>query len=128
MNVVVRSTDVDRLGHVNNAKYLEYLEWARIDWYEKAGVPVNRLFEQNIGTVVVNVNINFRHEARMGDVLTIVTRPKRKGNTSFVLEQVIENRDGQTVAEADVTSVAFDLVKRKSIPLLPELDRAFSAR
>ncbi|TGU69096.1 acyl-CoA thioesterase, partial [Mesorhizobium sp. M00.F.Ca.ET.186.01.1.1] len=25
----VQSTDIDVIGHVNNAKYLEYMEWAR---------------------------------------------------------------------------------------------------
>jgi acyl-CoA thioesterase FadM len=27
LTIIVRSTEIDINGHVNNAKYLEYLEW-----------------------------------------------------------------------------------------------------
>jgi acyl-CoA thioester hydrolase/thioesterase-3 len=27
LNIIVRPTEIDVNGHVNNAKYLEYLEW-----------------------------------------------------------------------------------------------------
>ena len=37
IELIVRSTEIDVNGHVNNAKYLEYLEWGREEWYEKAG-------------------------------------------------------------------------------------------
>ena len=38
LEIVVRSTEIDVNGHVNNAKYLEYLEWGREEWYERSGL------------------------------------------------------------------------------------------
>lgn len=126
IEIEVRSTEIDEVGHVNNAKYLEYLEWGREHWYDLTGFGADRLSEKNIGTVVVNLNINYRREARKGEHLNIVTRPVRKGNTSFVLKQEIYNREKQRVADAEVTIVIFDLIKRCSTPIPASLVHVFT--
>ncbi|MDI3328589.1 MAG: acyl-CoA thioesterase [Alicyclobacillaceae bacterium] len=125
LEIVVRSTEIDVNGHVNNAKYLEYLEWGREEWYERAGLPYERFLEMGIQTVTVNININYRKECRQGDRLTIRTRPKKVGRTSFVLEQDIVNQRGEIVADATVTSVTMDAVSRSSRPVPEELARFF---
>ena len=40
LEIVVRPTEIDVNGHVNNAKYVEYLEWGREEWYERNGLPL----------------------------------------------------------------------------------------
>ena len=67
IQIEVRSTEIDVLGHVNNAKYLEYLEWGREDWYNRIGLPFEAFSEMGVGTVTVNININYRKEARLGE-------------------------------------------------------------
>jgi hypothetical protein len=37
LETVVRCTEIDVNGHVNNARYVEYLEWGREAWYEAHG-------------------------------------------------------------------------------------------
>ena len=96
LEIIVRPTEVDVNGHVNNAKYVEYMEWGREEWYEKNGLPYDRLFAFGAVTVTVNINLNFRKECRQGDVLTIVTRPERLGRTSFTLHQEIRKLDGRS--------------------------------
>jgi thioesterase III len=32
IQIEVRPTELDSMGHVNNAKFLEYMEWSREDW------------------------------------------------------------------------------------------------
>ncbi|MGI6125756.1 MAG: acyl-CoA thioesterase [Planifilum sp.] len=125
IQIEVRSTEIDVLGHVNNAKYLEYLEWGREDWYNRIDLPFDLFTEMGVGTVTVNININYRKEARLGEKLTIRTRPLRKGRSSFVLEQVIDNERGERVADAQVTSVTVDLKERKSVPLPQKLAKWF---
>jgi Thioesterase-like superfamily len=53
LEIVVRPTEVDVNGHVNNAKYVEYMEWGREEWYERQGLPYARLFA--LGAVTVNL-------------------------------------------------------------------------
>ncbi|MDW7674483.1 MAG: acyl-CoA thioesterase [Bacillota bacterium] len=127
IEIQVRSTEIDILGHVGNSKYLDYIEWGRDDWYEKAGFSSDRLaLEMDIGTVMVNININYRREARQGEILLVRTKPVRKGVSSYVLHQkIIRKSNGDLVADAEVTSVTMCLTQRRSVPLPAELAQQF---
>lgn len=119
-SIRVRSTDIDMLGHVNNAKYLEYFEWGRFDWIEQTGFAENPLAKK-LAFVVVNVNVTYRHEARRDEQLALSTRLVSRGRSSLKFAQRIENAAGVLVAEAEVTLVCFDLAERKSRALEGEL-------
>ena len=121
LDIVVRSTEIDVNGHVNNAKYLEYLEWGREVWYERAGFPYDRFLEMGYQTVTVNINITYRRECRQGERLTIVTKPLRAGRSSFTLRQEIFNERGELCTEADVVIVTIDASTRRSREMPEEL-------
>jgi thioesterase III len=125
LEIVVRSTEIDVNGHVNNAKYLEYLEWGREDWYEKAGLHYEKFLEMGVQTVTVNININYRKECKQNDRLTIKTSPQKVGRTSYVLLQEIYNQDGEKCADALVTNVTMDEQTRKSSEVPEELRAYF---
>ena len=127
IDIVVRSTEIDVNGHVNNAKYLEYLEWSREAWYENAGLHYDVFLKMGIQTVTVNININYRKECRQGDSLTIRTSPGRAGRTSYVLKQEIVNGAGELCADALVTSVTMDAATRRSRELPERLRALFPA-
>ncbi len=125
IEIVVRPTEIDVNGHVNNAKYVEYLEWGREDWYERNGWPYERLLALGAVTVTVNLNLNYRRECRQGESLVILTRPLRLGRSSFVLSQEIRKHSGTPAADALVTLVTIDPATRKSCPVPEEFARAF---
>ena len=68
--IKVRGFHLDVYQHVNNARYLEFLEEARWD-----GLENNEHFQwmtaNNIAFVVVNININYRRPAVLGDRLPV---------------------------------------------------------
>jgi YbgC/YbaW family acyl-CoA thioester hydrolase len=119
LETVVRCTEIDVNGHVNNAKFIEYLEWGREEWYDRHGYPYDRLRELGAVTVVVNMNVNLRRPCYQGDRLRIVTWTQRRGRTSFVLAQRIEKETGEVVADALVTLVMIDPATGRS-RTLPE--------
>lgn len=125
IQIEVRPTEIDVMGHVNNAKYLEYMEWGREDWYNRSQLPFDVFTEMGIGTVTVHIDINYRKEALLGEKLRIFTRPLRKGRSSFVLEHRILNEQEELVADARVTGVTIDLKARKSVPLPEKLAQQF---
>jgi YbgC/YbaW family acyl-CoA thioester hydrolase len=127
LEIVVRPTEIDVNGHVNNAKFVEYLEWGREEWYEAAGLPYDRLEAMGAATVTVNINLNYRRECRQGDRLTIVTRPAKLGRTSFTLAQEIRKADGEVAADANVVLVTIDPSTRRPCVVPPELARAVEA-
>lgn len=125
LDIIVRPTEIDVNGHVNNAKYLEYLEWGREEWYEAGMLHYDVLMQQGVQTVTVNININYRKECRQGERLTIWTAPQSIGRSSFILEQQIINSQGELCIDALVTSVALDVTTRKSRPVPNELRALF---
>ncbi|AZN42884.1 acyl-CoA thioesterase [Paenibacillus albus] len=125
LELIVRSTEIDVNGHVNNAKYLEYLEWGREEWYEQAELHYNVFLGMGIQTVTVNINISYRKECKQGDKLTVKTAPERAGRTSYVLKQQIVNDRGELCADALVTSVTMDVDTRKGRELPNQLRKFF---
>ena len=124
VSLIVRSTAIDVNGHVNNAKYLEYIEWGREAFYEQAGLSYETLLQQGVITVSVNININYRREAKQNDELTVITRPGRIGRSSFTMEQtLLRERDDALIADASVTLVTVDAVTRASVPVPASLQR-----
>lgn len=126
VSLIVRSTAIDVNGHVNNAKYLEYIEWGREAFYEQAGLSYETLLQQGVITVSVNININYRREAKQNDELTVITRPGCIGRSSFTMEQtLLRERDDALIADASVTLVTVDAVTRASVPVPATLQRLF---
>lgn len=121
MDIEVRSTELDALGHVNNAKYMEYLEWGRFEWVKANGIPLDFFGKSRLSTVLVNVNINFRHEATLGDQLSVRTWLAEMGRSSFRIGQEILNQRGERITDATVTSVMFDTATRASVYIPDDL-------
>ena len=125
LEITVRSTDLDELGHVNNAKFVEYLEWGRFEWYDQTkGAEALAREPGRLGFVVVRIEADYLAEARRGDSLVVTTRLKAVGRKSLALQQVIRTHGGKLVCRAEVVVVLFDLVARCGVPFSPELRAA----
>ncbi|MFH1214578.1 MAG: thioesterase family protein [Candidatus Neomarinimicrobiota bacterium] len=122
----VRGYHLDLYGHVNNTRYLEFLEEAR--WNIKdLYLDLAAMHEQELSLVIVNININYRNSAHLGDLLDITTVVSRIGNKSVTLRQEIYS-EGLTklVADAAVTFVICDQKSGKAIELTPDLRNQFA--
>ncbi|GLX67558.1 acyl-CoA thioesterase [Paenibacillus glycanilyticus] len=125
--IVVRSTEIDVNGHVNNAKYLEYFEWGREEWYEQCGLSYETFGDMDIQTVTVNINVNYKRECKQGDKLIVTCEPEQIGRSSYVLKQEIRDENGEVRADAFVTSVTMDRSTRKSREAPADLRKFFSS-
>ncbi|MCZ2722299.1 thioesterase family protein [Marinomonas sp. 15G1-11] len=115
--IKVRGFHVDIFQHVNNARYLEFLEEGRWAFFDDFGSGTE-LMQQGIAWAVVNINIDFKSEANFGDVLAVQTHFSKLGNRSITMKQRIINTQNQNVvAEADVTYVCFSKELKAAVPL-----------
>ncbi|MBR3482395.1 MAG: acyl-CoA thioesterase [Neisseriaceae bacterium] len=115
--IKVHGYHLDVYQHVNNARYLEFLEEARWNALED-GILIKTLQEKNWGFAVVNINIAFRRAAVLGDVLLIKTEHAGFTNKSAQLKQTIINQaTNKLISEAEVTYVIFDMATNKALPL-----------
>lgn len=119
--IKVRGYHLDVYQHVNNARYLEFLEEARWDGLENSS-GFQWMTKHNIAFVVVNININYRRPAVLGDVLTVTSNVQQLNGKSGVLSQVVTlNPEGEIVADAQITFVCIDLKTQKALALEGEL-------
>ena len=115
-----RSYECDSYGHINNATYLNYLEYARIQLLEDLPVPYRELRRRGVGFVVTRICIDYRLQVGSGEILRIETRSIQKQKVRMVFQQNIY-RDDQLVAEAQVTWACIN-EQGKPIRIPPELD------
>ena len=91
-DVVVRWYECDTYGHVNNAVYLHYLEFARENYMRDLGISFSDMRASGIGLVVARVSIDYRRPAMPEDRLTIITRPLKRTRIGGVLGQRVLRR------------------------------------
>ena len=119
--IKVRGYHRDVYQHVNNARYLEFLEEARWEWLEEVEA-FHWLQEQKLAFVVVNININYRRPAVLGDVLTIDSEiTQLNGKSGIIAQRVLLAGQETVVADAALTFVCIDLRTQKAVALEGEL-------
>jgi len=116
----IRPHELDSFGHVNNARYLEYLEWARLGWCLEYDLTYERFHELEVIPAVVEANLRFQCEAKLGDRLRIETRPELVHSAKIVFHQNIFNQNGRRVMKATITVVSVDMNTR-SFTAFPEV-------
>jgi thioesterase-3 len=120
ITIKVRGYHLDVYGHVNNTRYLEFLEEARWCIKEKY-FDFPQVHAAGYGFVVVNNNIDYLHPAGLGDVLEIQTFVKKIGTKSATFHHTIMLQGSpKVIAQADVTFVIVDLRTGKAIPITGE--------
>jgi acyl-CoA thioester hydrolase len=110
--------DVDAFGHVNNAVYLTYFEWARAQlWFAltgAAGLPAD------IGFIVARAEIDFKVQIEM-EPIDICIRITEMRTTSFDTIYEIRKRGGSVAATGKVVVVLFDWKAQTKMPISDEL-------
>jgi thioesterase-3 len=125
IDIKIRGYHLDLFGHVNNARYLEFLEEARWAAFEKS-VDLEALARKGFAFTVVNININYRRPALMNDLLIVETSMAEWRRRSAVVRQEVKNKDSEElVADAAVTFVILDTQKQRSAVLEGELLKIF---
>jgi len=125
IEIKVRGYHVDLYGHVNNARYLEFIEEARWAFAEDT-LDLAAWQEKGIGFSIVNITINYRKPAFMGDVLKIRTKLAKLGNASGTIRhEIFLKGTDSLVLDADVTFVMVDAQTGKAIPIKGEIRGMF---
>ena len=111
----VRWSDVDSYGHVNNVKYFEYFQEARIAFL--SGLADGLPADQARGVVVARIDVDYRRPILFrSEPFEILTWVSRVGRSSYDLEAEIRDRD-EVLSRAHAVVVAFDPQQQRSRPL-----------
>ena len=121
--IKVQGFHTDHYQHVNNARYLEFLETARWSYY--ADIFESELCKQHgWAFIIVNINISYKKAAKLGDLLEVHTQPQRMTNATVTLQQQVRLQSTQQIiANAAVTFVVLSTHTNKPLPIKGELKK-----
>jgi YbgC/YbaW family acyl-CoA thioester hydrolase len=120
----VDESDIDELGHVNNAKYLQFFEQARWDKLAEGGYSLEEVRKAGESAVVLEVTVRFRRELLSQEKIRIESRLVDVKSRIATLEQIIFNESGAVSCEAVFKMGFIDLNLRKLISPSPRWLRA----
>ncbi|QZA82459.1 acyl-CoA thioesterase [Deefgea piscis] len=124
--IKVHGFHLDLYGHVNNARYLEFLEEARWGLMEEYG-DLSWFMAQKMALVVSRVDIRYIRAATMGDQLLIETRLvellPREGK---IHQRIVRKDNGKVVAEADISFAVIHPEQRGALLIEGELFERFN--
>ena len=116
--IEVRYGDLDPQGHLNNAKYLTYMEQARIAYVQHLGLWQGGSF-LDIGVILADARITFKAPIVWGQPIQVGVRTHRLGNKSFDLYYTIRDADTKVEhASGETVQVAYDYHAAQTI-LIP---------
>ena len=123
--ITVRYGDLDPQWHVNNARFLSFIEHARMNYLLELGLFDGHSF-WNLPLIVADMHIRYLKPIEMTDKVVVSMGVTRIGNKSLLLECEIANQDGSIVfATAENTMVAYDYHSKSAIPVSEELREIF---
>ncbi len=115
--IEVRYGDLDPQGHLNNAKYLTYLEQARIQYLRRLGLWDGGSF-LDLGIILADVHLTYHVPVHFGQPVRVGVRTVRLGHKSIHMEFCLEDAaSSQKLASGSTVSVAYDYRSRQTIPV-----------
>jgi acyl-CoA thioester hydrolase len=110
--------DTDAGGVVYYANYLRFMERARTEWLRSLGHEQDRLIQdEKLIFAVRRVSIDYHKPARFNDMLNVNTTLQEKRGASLRFIQMIKNRQGEMLCQAEVKIACLDAETMKPRPL-----------
>ena len=118
--ITVRYGDLDPQGHVNNARYLTYMEHTRVAYARHLKLWDGGSFF-NFGMIMADAHLVFKAPILWGQPIRVGMRIARLGNKSMDSFCIFEDgHSGQVLAEGASVLVAYDYHAGKTIPIPDE--------
>lgn len=112
--------DMDALGHVNNARYFDYFQEARIEWLRDLNITMT----ENTGPVVIHVACTFLKPIIYPATVTLISKVHSLGKSSMIMDHDLYQ--GEVLMAQGMSKVVWvDYTQNKSIPL-PDIFRKFA--
>ncbi len=118
-DVTLRYSDMDAMGHLNNAVYATFFEAGRVAYVDQR---LAALTPEGAGYVIVKLTIEFKAEARYPGMAHVRTWISRIGGSSMTYLQEL-HVNGKLAATAESVCALFDMTRRKAMRCPDEMRR-----
>ncbi|MDR3226149.1 MAG: acyl-CoA thioesterase [Prevotellaceae bacterium] len=120
--IQIRFSDIDRLGHVNNSIYSQYLDVARLDYLNKTIRKFINWDEKTL--VLVHIDSDFLQPTLITDNIFVITQTAQIGNRSISMNQQIIDDKGNIKMKSHCIFSTLDVKNNASFPIPAEWKRA----
>ena len=115
LNVNVRFSETDALGHINNTSYFIYLEEARMKFFEALGLAPNI---EDWNFLLASTKCDFITQGYFNQLLSVRTYLTKVGTKSCEMSHdIICSQTGETIAKGTAILVCFNFGEQKSEPI-----------
>ena len=119
--------DTDAGGVVFHAQYLAFMERARTELLNEAGIDIARFAERHgLLFMVHELTVKYHQPALLNDMLSVSAEVVKLGRASLVFRQRVE-RGAELLVEADVTLALVERGRMKPARIPEELATALCA-
>ena len=108
-------SDLDLLGHVNNLAFSKFIQAARVEYCGHVGLEVYP--GMTTGPILAASRVQFLAQLYFPGNVRILTRCKKAGSTSIVMEHALYSDDGTLCAVAEDVVVRYDFAAKTKLPL-----------
>lgn len=109
-------SEMDLFGHINNVAYFKYIQTARVNFCELAGINTSNAANP-LSFAVAASSCNFLKPLYFPGTIVVKTKMQWIKNTSFQLKHIILNGNGEISAEGEDVIVLFDYSVRSKIQI-----------
>ncbi|MBP7514816.1 MAG: acyl-CoA thioesterase [Flavobacteriales bacterium] len=123
LEVPVAWGEQDLFGHVNNIVYFRYFESVRMHYLDRIGVLRSHR-ESGKGVILASTTCDFKKPVTWPQRLTVHTGATAVGNTSFTMDYLITDEQGDAVASGTSVQVMYDYASANKIRVTDEVRAA----
>jgi acyl-CoA thioester hydrolase len=120
IDMPVQFRDIDVMGHVNNATYLQYMETARVELARKLG-QIREEFRP--GFIIASARVEFKKPIRDERRITVSVWVSRIGDRSWDFDYSIRRPRKVEYAVGRTTQVAYDYKTRATVRMSGKLKK-----
>lgn len=99
----MRTYECDSYGHVNNAVYVNFLEFGRMEFLRGINFDYKGFLEAGYFLYISHIDVYYKASAHLDDELFVEVEPIETGAVRGTLRQTIRKADGTVCVEAKVT-------------------------
>lgn len=128
VKVLIRETQVDLIGHMNNATYMQIFEDARWDALTERGYGIDKIRATKLGPVILGMEVKFLKEILVREEITVTTELIEYVDKIGKLRQKMIKADGTIACDVEMIFGLFDMKARKLVLPTPEWEHAIGLR
>ena len=117
--VQIRFNDIDVIGHVNNAMYFQYLDYARMNYFKQVFDDV--IYWRKKGLILAKMEMEYYEPVFLGENISVCTKIEKIGNKSIQMHQHIvkDSDDEELIASCTSILVGYDYTEQASMKVPP---------